>query len=104
MATPLFRSTRVVLLLFALLGAVSGDAIAAADMGKVLVERPRLRRHSGRSEPSKGYHKQMRKWLACDETSWRCTSAREPVARTRGADTAGVAVAAAVAPPTPTMT
>jgi hypothetical protein len=32
-------------------------------MGKVLVERPRLRHHSGYSGPGKGYHKQMQKWL-----------------------------------------
>ena len=37
-----------------------------ADMGKVLVERPRPGSR-GRSQPGKGYEKQVRKGLAADD-------------------------------------
>ena len=38
-----------------------------ADMGKVLVERPRLRVYSGRSKPGKGYGKGLHKSLAAGD-------------------------------------
>jgi hypothetical protein len=45
-----------------------------ADMGKVLVERPRLKRRSGDSRPSKGYRKEAERALAAGDAP-----SREPI-------------------------
>src|SRR6187200_294248 len=38
------------------------------DMGKVLVERPRLKRRSGDSSPGKGYRRQLQKAFQSDDS------------------------------------